>query len=284
MDQLPTDKMKTLLLIMTFALGVTAQAGDQGAEPVVSVTKPPLGTEAQAVQWVKVSAPGVGVLCAAVARPEGPGLFPAIIILHGSHGFAEQYVHLAQSMARTGVLGVAACWFSGGRGAGARFITPIACPEAPPMSEASSTVAQKTVESLVQAVRSLPDVRADRVALFGHSRGGGAALNYILRAETVRAAVLNSAGYPAELAERAAEVKVPLLILHGAADSPADGGSPMTDVQMAHNFETALRRAGKQVQAVYYDGAGHNAIFTSATQYDDEVQRMTAFLRRHLLD
>ena len=271
-------------LLITIAFGITAQAGDQGAEPVVSVTDPPVGTEAQGVQWVKVTVPGLGVMSAAVARPQGAGPFPALIILHGSHGFAEQYVRLAQSMARAGVLGVAACWFSGGRSAGARFITPIECAEAPPMSEASSPVAQKTVEALVRAIRGLPDLRADRIALFGHSRGGGAALNYILRADTLRAAVLNSAGYPEELEKRASEVKVPVLILHGAADSPADGGSPMTDVQMARNFEAALRRGGKQVEAIYYEGSGHNAIFTSATQYDDEVQRMTAFLKRHLLD
>ena len=276
--------MKTLFVIMVLARGLTALAGDPGAAPVVSITDPPVGTEARAVQWVKVTAPGVGVMCAALARPEGAGPFPAIIVLHGSHGFAEQYVQLAQSLARAGVLGVAASWFSGRGGAGTRFITPIDCPGAPPMSEASSGAAMQTVAALVQAVRSLPEVRADRVGLFGHSRGGGAALNYILRADTVQAAMLNSAGYPAALTEQAAEVKVPILILHGTADSPADGGSPFTDVQMARNFEAALRRAGKQVEAIYYEGSGHNDIFTSATQYDDEVQKMTAFVRRHLFD
>lgn len=33
--------------------------------------------------------------------------------------------------------------------------------------------------------------------------------------------------------------KVPILILHGAADSPADGGSIVTNVQMARDFEAA---------------------------------------------
>jgi dienelactone hydrolase len=238
--------------------------------------------ETQAVQWVKIAAPGVGVMLAAVARPQGAGPSPAIIILHGSHGFAQQYVQLAQAMARGGLLGVAACWFSGGGGAGARFITPIDCPDAPAMSSASSLVAMQTVDALVQAVRTLPDVRPDRIALFGHSRGGGATLNYILRSGAVRAAVLNSAGYPGELAQRASEVKVPMLMLHGTADSPADGGSTFTNVQMARDFEAALRRAGKQVDTTYYEGGGHNGLFSSSTQYDDAVQRMVAFLRRQL--
>jgi len=239
----------------------------------------------EGVRWVRVAAPGVAVMFAAVARPEGPGPFPAVIILHGSHGFAQQYVQLAKAMARGGVLGVAACWFAGGRGTGTRFITPIECPEAPPLSDASSPAALHAVDALVQAVRTLPDVRPDRVALFGHSRGGGAVLNYILLGTgTIRAAVLNSAGYPGELAKRAPEIKVAILMLHGTADSPADGGSAFTDVQMARDFEAALRRAGKPVEAKYYEGGGHNGLFASATQYDDEVQRMTAFLRQYLFE
>ncbi len=256
----------------------------QGALTVVSATDAPTGTDTPGVHWVKIAAPDAHVMLAAVARPQGAGPFPAVIILHGSHGFAQQYVQLAQAMARSGVLGVAACWFSGGRGAGSRFITPIEWSEAPPMSDASSPGAQQAVDTLVQAVRTLPGVRADRVALFGHSRGGGATLNYILGAGALQAVVLNSAGYPAELGERAPEVKTPILILHGTADSPADGGSAFTNVQMARNFEAALRRARKTVEAIYYEGAGHNAIFTSATQCDDEVQRTIAFLRQHLFD
>ena len=110
----------------------------QDTLPVVSRVDAPAGTEALGVQWVKVAVPGVGVMLAAVARPEGIGPFRALLILHGSHGFARQYVQLAQSIARGGVLGVAACWFTGGRGAGARFITPIECPNAPPIADALS--------------------------------------------------------------------------------------------------------------------------------------------------
>ena len=40
-------------------------------------------------------------------------------------------------------------------------------------------------------------------------------MSYIVRAGDVRAAILNSAGYPAGLLT---EVKAPILILHGTAD------------------------------------------------------------------
>ena len=261
---------------------VPAATGGLVARPSVAVATAPVGLDTSAVEWVKVTAPGLGAMLAAVARPQGAGPFPTLLILHGTHGFAREYVRLAQDVARHGMLAVAACWFSGGAGAGARFVTPIPCPEAPPLSAASSSAAQRAVDALVQAVRTLPDARPDQVALFGDSRGGGAALNYVLSGATVQAVVLNSAGYPPELAARAREVRVPILMLHGEGDSPDDGGSAMTDVQMARAFEAALRQAGRQVETKYYAEGEHNGIFTSAAQHDDEVERIAAFLRAHL--
>ncbi len=236
-----------------------------GQSPVVSAASAPPGTDALSVQWVKVSAPGVGVMFAAVARPAGVGPFPTVLLLHGTHGLAQQYVQLAQEFANGGLLAVAACWFSGGGGAGSRFVTPpIACPDAPPMPMATAPEALRIVDALVKATRALPTARADRLGLFGHSRGAGAALHYIQQASDVQAAVLDSSGYADEFV--AANVRVPIMILHGTADGPANGGSAFTTVQRARDFEATLRRVGKPVEAKYYEGGEHNGIFTNSTQ------------------
>jgi carboxymethylenebutenolidase len=250
--------------------------------PIVTAAEPPAGTELRPVKWITVTAPRVGVMLAAVARPAGRGPFPTVVLLHGSHGFAQQYVQLAQDLAHAGFLAVAACWFAGGGGEGSRFVTRIDCPNANAMPDASSAEALSMVHVLLQAARTLPDARPDRVALFGHSRGGGATLNYILDRGNVQAAVLDSIGYPDDLVERAAHMNTPVLMLHGTADSPADGGSAVTDVKMARSFEVALRRAGRPVESFYYEGGRHNGIFENSSQYDDEVKRIVAFLHRRL--
>jgi len=251
-------------------------------DPIISPASVPLGAERLAADWITVNVPGLGVSLAAVTRPAGAGPWPAVLLLHGTHGFAQEYVRLATDLSRAGLLAVAACWFRGGGGQGARFISPIACPDAPPRPDPLSEDALRTVGVLVKAMRILPDVLQDALGIFGHSRGGGATLNYILGQADVQAAVLNSARYPDELRDRASELEVPLLILHGTADSQADGGTEFTKVEMARDFEKRLTAAGKSVQAVYYEDGRHNGIFESAPQYLDEVQRTAAFLQRKL--
>jgi dienelactone hydrolase len=268
--------------MMSFAarLAVLLFASTSFAAPETSRIEPPAGTADTAVRWMQVKVPDLGVMVLALARPSGEGPFPTVIILHGTHGFAREYVQLSRALAEQGVLGVAACWFSGGRGAGLRFVTPVHCSEAPAISLAASPTAQKTVSALVEAVRGLPDVERSSLALFGHSVGGGTVLNYALDTGGIRAAVIESAGYTDEQLARIARLTVPILILHGAGDTSADGGSPFQTPEKARSFEAALRAAGKPVEAVYYENAGHNTIFTDAKQFDDAVRRIVSFIAR----
>jgi carboxymethylenebutenolidase len=273
-----------LLILPIWRASAQAIVGSPDKLPVVSEVGPPPGVDALAVQWMQVSSPDAGVLIAAVARPAGAGPFPSVLVLHGSHGFAQEYVRLARDIADGGLIGIAACWFQGGGGAGSRFITPISCPQAPPMPPPSSPEAMRTLDALVHVARTLPGGRADRIGLFGHSRGGGAALAYLLERDNVQAVVLNSSGYSVNASELVSQAKAPILMLHGTADSPEDGGAPATNVQMARDFEAKLRQAGKPVEVVYYEGGRHNDIFTNKNQYNDEMQQIRSFLRRHLVE
>lgn len=239
---------------------------------------------ADSVSWIQVQTDS-GVVHAVIAAPKGTGPFPAIIILHGTHGFAEEYIRLAQRMAEKGIVGIAACWFAGRKGEGTRFITPIDFNDAPPLIDVPGSdrfrLARITIDSLMQKVYLLPYVQKDHQAIFGHSRGAGASLDYLLtHPGNVQGIILNSCGYPSEVIKRAVEVEAPVLILHGTNDNPADGGSAFTNIEMARKFEVALRTENKIVEVKYYEGSGHNSIFSDLKQFDDTVQRISAFLQK----
>jgi dipeptidyl aminopeptidase/acylaminoacyl peptidase len=102
-----------------------------------------------------------------------------------------------------------------------------------------------------------------------------------MQAREVRALILNSGVYLPEHTARAAEIQAAVLMLHGTEDSPANGGAAVSGAQKAHDFEAALRRAGKSVEAKYYNRGVHNSLFTDPAQHRDEVRRILGFLRQH---
>jgi carboxymethylenebutenolidase len=264
--------------------------------PIVLATEAPAGAETFDVQWFRVAVPDRGTVLAAVARPSGRGPFPVVVVLHGTHGFAPEYVQLTQDLARGGFLAVSGCWFSGAENPnnprGARESTatasvhavspPIPCPTVPPLGAGAYEEGLQYIHGLVQAARALPNARPDRLALAGHSRGGAASLQYALAMGNIQALILHDAGHGLRPVRRAAEFKTPILILHGTNDGPAGGGNANTDVALARDFEATLRRNGKSVEAHYYQGGGHNTFFTNSTQRDIEVKKMINFLRRYL--
>ena len=180
--------------------------------------------------------------------------------------------------ARSGFIVVAACWFSGSAGADANTVTPIPCPELPPLGPGEYPAAVQYVDALVHATRALPGVRVDLLALVGHSRGAGATQQYLLAHGNVQATILHSSGYALRPWQRAAEFSAPILIMHGTADSFGEN----TRIGLAREFEMALRANKKPVETAYCEGCGHNTFFTNSTQRDDELKKMTDFLRRYL--
>src|SRR5215204_7687620 len=163
----------TLLMVPTLVSPTWDR--DLKQPPIVAATAAPAGTETFAVKWIRVAVPDRGVMFAAVGRPSGAGPFPVVIILHGTHGFVPQYVQWAEDLARAGFLAVAGCWFSGSenpnrvapRDAGPSVNAvspPIPCPEVPPLGRGAYPEAVQYIDRLVQAARTLPDARPDRLA------------------------------------------------------------------------------------------------------------------------
>lgn len=227
----------------------------------------------------EVSAPGGGAMLITIARPKARGRRPAVLILHGTHGFADEYVTLAREIASAGFVGVAACWFAPGQGKGMRFVTPRACPAAtPPLTDGDTPDGLARAAALAQAVANLPEVDPDRIVLMGHSRGAVATMYHALNQGRACGIILNSGAYPPDAVQRAASVGVSVLVLHGNADDATQGGSPMTAPARAREFVRSLRQAGKRVDVKFYGNGNHNSLFLDARQQRDEIAEIVRFV------
>src|SRR5687768_8434192 len=104
---------------------------------------PPSGTEGLGAAWYTVATPEGRTLLVAIydtrSSPAQP--VPAIVVLHGTHGFARQYVEIAHDLSvQTGYVVAAGCWFDGvGQDVDTAEITPIRCPGGPEYAGATQS-------------------------------------------------------------------------------------------------------------------------------------------------
>ena len=270
---------------------VTATAAAQAAP--LSPASPPPGSEGLGAAWYTVATPEGRTLLVAVydPRPSPDQAVPAILVLHGTHGFAQQYVQIAHDLSQqTGYVVAAGCWFDGaGQDADTSDITPIRCPGGPEFVGATQG-AWPAVRALTQAVRQ--HAGAAQLGIFGHARGAevalqlasstdpsGAGIQAIVSSSGTYTSVPRSPDYdnptPMSLAE---SLTAPVLILHGQAD---------TQVRFSNAaiYFSRLQSLGKPAQCVVYPRMGHDAILQAApgdAQYrvfTDGVQRSAAFFR-----
>lgn len=234
-----------------------------------------------------MDAPQGRKILAAVARPKGDGPFPVVVVLHGTDGFRQRYIELAEEFAKRGFVAVAGCWFGGHYFFRGRFepsgraphYDAIACPQGPTYKWAT-LAATDDVTAIIEGSRKLPGIRPDRVGLFGHSRGGVVALLTASHRRNAQAVVASAAHYlkrrspdtpPIMVAERLA---APVLLLNGTADE-------LVDIQELREYESTLRNLGKAVEIQIYEWGPHDLPFDQATQ-DAVFQRALTFLQKYL--
>jgi dienelactone hydrolase len=294
-----------LVLSLMFAAnrGRAIEAASPGTlTPLTSL--PPNGDVADA-RWYSVAGPAgtnTVMLIAFFGLPVRPGALigkDAILVLHGTSGFARQHVEIAKQLhADTGLITAAACWFSGDgwqdptTPGDQSDITPIACPDAPPFKNTTSTYSSTngggasryswpSVRSLLEGVRNFSG--PGKVGVFGHSRGAEiaaqmASFGYIdavalsagvYRDLKVDGTPMDYRGYdyppPYGVADKLA---APALVLHGTQDTQTNGAT----FTYAQQYVQKLQSLSKPVQWCYYDPFGHDAVLhtevTTESQYE----------------
>ena len=236
---------------------------------------------------------GTPPLLGYLARPDGPGRFPAVVLLHGCSGFTPHDTEAAWTLKSWGYVGLALdslgnanmCAAGGGAGAEAR--------------DAYAALRYLGAQSFVAA---------DRVAVMGYSMGGAAALSAVEKSALQAFAREGTEGagpagframiaYYPPCAFSSGVLTAPALILVGERDD----WTPAADCRKlaAHESDLGTTRdaaAGTPVDLVVYPDATHAFDFRlpprrhllgHLLQYDEAATRdaeaqVRAFLRRTL--
>ena len=243
-------------------------AADELPPAIVGQGGPLQGTD---VEYLPGDPSTVGYL----AVPEGPGPFPALVIIHAWNGLVDRVREVADDFAAEGYVTLAADLFAGRTGSNPQENSAL-------VQSARSDMA-KVIANLNGAVAYLkarPDV-TDRVGAMGWCFGGGIALSFGLDGDQHEATAIFYGGLvddPAVLARMDHEVYGTFARLDG-------GPSP----EQVEAFERALRAAGIENDLHVYDAVDHGfwlridddpAVRTAPAL--DAWSRLKAYLQRML--
>ena len=191
-----------------------------------------------------------------VARPQGSGPFPVVIMIHEFFGLNESIIGKAEGLAEEGYLVVAPDTFRGS--------TTAWIPRA--IYQVISTRPEQInqdLDTIYAWILAQPDALANRTGVVGFCYGGRAALGYSLHNAQLAATVVFY-GSPETDPEVLKRLPGPLLGIFGGADSSI----PLENV---HAFEAGLQQAGVPHEITIYEGQPH--AFVTDIEFDPRRRR-----------
>jgi carboxymethylenebutenolidase len=220
------------------------------------------------------SANGEPDVLAYVAKPDGDGPFPAVIMIHEFYGLNESIIGKAEGLAQEGYYVVAPDTF---RGSTTAWI-PSAIYQV--ISARPKTV-NADLDSVYAWLESQPDVDAERIAIAGFCYGGRTSLLYSLHNNKLAATVIFY-GAPETDPEVLKNLPGPLLGIFGGADRSI----PLEEVRA---FEGGLIQAGVPHEITVYEEQPHAFVTDMESIREGGVQGeawalMLAFLDSNLKD
>lgn len=194
---------------------------------------------------VNVTIPGVNGAPdtrAYVAKPEGAGPFPVVIMIHDFYGLSEKLISKADLLAQEGYLVVAPDTY---RGEATQWV-----PRAIYLvSNTDQTEINKDLDSVFAWLASQPDADMKRVGISGFCYGGRVSLMYSLHNNELAATVIFY-GSPETNPEILKNLPGPVLGIYGDADQSIA-------VEEVNAFQKGLDAAGVSNQISLYAGQPH---------------------------
>ena len=177
-----------------------------------------------------------------LARPDGNGPFPAVVVIQEWWGLNDWVKDQARALAKEGYVALAPDLYRG-KVADKQEDAHQLMMGAPPDR------VLRDLEAAYATLQGRADVKKNRVGVIGWCFGGHYTLELATKEPTLAAAVAYYGAPPTDPAAIAA-IKAPVLGNYGGDDK---GPSP----DQVRAFEAAMKKAGKRIDVKIYDGAPH---------------------------
>lgn len=243
--------------------------------------------EGMLAETVTMAGAGGDLINAYLARPLGPGPYPAMVLAHHMPGWDEWYREATRRFAHHGYITISPnLYFRNGHGTPEDVAAQVRSEGGLPDDQAVGDLA-----GAMRTVRSLPTCNG-KVGLFGTCSGGRhvyltacqvsgfAAVVDCWGGRVVMSAEQLNANFPVAPIDYTKDLSCPILGLFGEEDS-----SPTPEQVDQHEAE--LKKHGKEYEFHMYPGAGHGFFYYHRPNYRqaqtvDGWQKIFSFLEKHL--
>jgi carboxymethylenebutenolidase len=212
----------------------------------------------------EVQYPGkAGAVFAYLSRPAAAGKYPAIVIISDNQGLGDHFRDVARRYAKEGYVALVPDVFS--RHGGTVKVNPKGTGVSNYRELAPLDAVTEDIDAGFTYLKSLAEVRGDRLGLTGFCWGGDMAFGAATQVRGLRALVVFYGESPQPL-DVVKNLEAPVLVHYGEKDPRVTNGVPAT--------EEAMKKYDKSFTYKIYPGAGH-AFFHDARpdRYNPEAAK-----------
>lgn len=237
-----------------------------------SLLEPLIGPAAYAAQ-VDPSDPGLassdieyagkaGGLFGYLSRPKAPGKYPAVIVIHENRGINDHTRDVARRLAKEGYVALAPDYLS--RLGGTKKANPKGEGLGKMREMAPAQAISEDTDATVAYLKSLPDVRGDRIGVVGFCWGGEMCFTVATQVRGLRAAVVYYGRSPNPI-DLTKNIEAAVLAHYGGEDPGVNKTIPAA--------EEAMKKYNKSYTYKIYPGAKHGFNNDSSDRYHAEAAK-----------
>jgi carboxymethylenebutenolidase len=212
----------------------------------------------------EVQYPGkAGAVFGYLSRPSAEGKYPAIVIISDNQGLGDHFRDVARRYAKEGYVALVPDVLS--RDGGTAKVNPTGRGVSNIRELAPDEAVTGYIDAGFTYLKSLPEVRGDRLGLTGFCWGGDRAFGAATQVRGLRALVIFYGESPQPL-DLVKNIEAPVLVHYAEKDPRVTNGVPAA--------EKAMKKYNKSYTYKIYPGAGH-AFFHDARpdRYNPEAAK-----------